>query len=92
MSIGKVNFKIIKGFFLLTFSYHLSPFTGLDSLAAPFIMLNFDNEQLAFASFNSFIDKYLEGFFSKDNTTTIQEYLALFAHLLVYHDPRMCTV
>ena len=67
----------------------LQPKTGLDSLAAPFIMLNFDNEAMAFASFNAFINRYLEGFFCKDNTPTIQEYLALFAHLIIYHDPEL---
>lgn len=61
----------------------------MDSLAAPFITLNFDNEAMAFASFNAFINRYLEGFFCKDNTPTIQEYLALFAHLIIYHDPEL---
>lgn len=60
---------------------------GLDSLAAPFVILNFSNEPLAFACFDAFINKYLRGFFAKDNSPTIQEYLALFSQLIAFHDP-----
>lgn len=60
---------------------------GLDSLAAPFIILNFNNEAQAFACFNKFIKKYLNGFFLKDNSATIQEYLALFQIIVSFHDP-----
>lgn len=62
---------------------------GLDSLASPFVILNFNNEPLAFASFNAFINKYLRGFFNRDNSPTIQEYLSLFSHLLAFHDPSL---
>ena len=62
---------------------------GLDSLAAPFVILNFDRESRAFACFNAFIHKYLRGFFNKDNSATIQEYLALFSHLIAFHDPQL---
>ncbi|KAI1280799.1 TBC domain-containing protein kinase-like protein [Halotydeus destructor] len=62
---------------------------GLDSLAAPFVILNFGNEAMAFACFNAFIHKYLRDFFKKDNSVTIQEYLALFSHLLAFHDPKL---
>ena len=62
---------------------------GLDSLASPFVILNFGNEALAFASFNAFINKYLRGFFNRDNSTTIQEYLSLFSHLIAFHDPHL---
>jgi len=60
---------------------------GLDSLAAPFVIVNFGNEARAFACFDQFIMKYLRGFFDRDNSPTIQEYLALFSHLLAFHDP-----
>jgi TBC domain-containing protein kinase-like protein len=60
---------------------------GLDSLAAPFVIVNFGNEARAFACFDQFISKYLRGFFSRDNSPTIQEYLALFSHLIAFHDP-----
>jgi len=59
---------------------------GLDSLAAPFLLLNFDNESMAFACFNAFVDKYLKGFFKKDNQVIVQQYLSMFSELLSYHD------
>lgn len=62
---------------------------GLDSLAAPFVILNFNNEPQAFACFNLFIKKYLHGFFQKDNSSSIQEYLALFQIISTFHDPTM---
>ncbi|XP_053214357.1 TBC domain-containing protein kinase-like protein [Panonychus citri] len=65
---------------------HYVYWQGLDSLSAPFVLLNFNDEPMAFASFNAFIHKYLRGFFSKDNSQTIQEYLALFSHLIAFHD------
>lgn len=60
---------------------------GLDSLAAPFVIINFNNESQAFASFNAFIHKYLKGFFQRDNSCVIQEYLALFSILISFQDP-----
>lgn len=59
---------------------------GLDSLAAPFLLLNFNDESLAFACFDAFIEKYLKGFFKKDNQLVVQQYLAMFSELLSYHD------
>lgn len=59
---------------------------GLDSLAAPFLLLNFDNEAMAFACFNAFVNKYLRGFFRKDNQVIVQQYLSMFTELLSYHD------
>lgn len=59
---------------------------GLDSLAAPFLLLNFHNEALAFACFNAFVNKYLKGFFKKDNQLIVQQYLTMFSELLSYHD------
>ena len=62
---------------------------GLDSLASPFVILNFNNEPQAFACFNAFINKYLKGFFVKDNSMVIQEYLAIFNQLMAFHDPQL---
>lgn len=62
---------------------------GLDSLCAPFLALNFNNEALAFACLDAFIPKYLNKFFLKDNSPVIQEYLAVFSHLVAYHDPEL---
>lgn len=64
---------------------------GLDSLAAPFLLLNFDNEALAFACFNAFVNKYLKGFFRKDNQLIVQQYLSMFSELLSYHDPSLAS-
>ncbi|KAJ9583279.1 hypothetical protein L9F63_022375, partial [Diploptera punctata] len=61
----------------------------LDSLCAPFLYLNFNNEAQAYACLSSFIPKYLHNFFLKDNSSVIQEYLAKFSHLIAFHDPAL---
>jgi len=60
---------------------------GLDSLCAPFLLLNFNNESLAWACLSAFIPKYLYNMFQKDNAAVIQEYLAKFSHLQAFYDP-----
>ncbi|CAM2700891.1 unnamed protein product [Rotaria socialis] len=60
---------------------------GLDSLCAPFVYLNFNNEALAYASLTAFIPKYLNNFFLKDNSLIINEYLVVFSHLIAFHHP-----
>ncbi|KAL5012862.1 hypothetical protein ScPMuIL_011413 [Solemya velum] len=62
---------------------------GLDSLCAPFLSLNFNNEALAYSCLAAFIPKYLHKFFLKDNSAVIQEYLAVFTHLIAFHDPEL---
>lgn len=62
---------------------------GLDSLCAPFLKLNFNNEALAFACLSAFIPKYLYNFFLKDNSQVIHEYLAVFKQLIAFHDPEL---
>lgn len=62
---------------------------GLDSLVAPFLLLNFDNEAIAFACFNAFVNKYLRGMFCKENQLIVQQYLSMFSELLSYHDPSL---
>lgn len=62
---------------------------GLDSLCAPFLALNFANEALAYACLTAFIPKYLHKIFLKDNSQVIQEYLAVFSHLIAFHDPEL---
>ncbi|OQV14537.1 TBC domain-containing protein kinase-like protein [Hypsibius exemplaris] len=64
---------------------------GLDSLSAPFVYLNFSDEPLAYACLSAFVTKYVHSFFLKDNTPVIQEYLAVFSHLLAFHDPILAT-
>ncbi|XP_050332003.1 TBC domain-containing protein kinase-like protein isoform X1 [Bactrocera neohumeralis] len=60
---------------------------GLDSLTAPFLYLNFNNEELAFLSLYKFIPKYLQWFFLKDNSAIIKEYLCKFSQLTAFHEP-----
>ncbi|XP_046747727.1 TBC domain-containing protein kinase-like protein [Diprion similis] len=62
---------------------------GLDSLTAPFLFLNFDNEARAFACLSAFIPKYLHKFFLKDNSAVIQEYLGKFSQTIAFHDPQL---
>ena len=62
---------------------------GLDSLSAPFIYLNFNDEPLAFACLSAFIPKYLHGMFQRDNAAVIQEYLAKFSHVQAFHEPQL---
>eukprot|EP00095_Tigriopus_kingsejongensis_P010865 snap_masked-scaffold864_size87066-processed-gene-0.0 protein:Tk10865 transcript:snap_masked-scaffold864_size87066-processed-gene-0.0-mRNA-1 annotation:"hypothetical protein CAPTEDRAFT_220004" len=62
---------------------------GLDSLCAPFLYLNFNDEALAFACLSAFIPKYLYGMFQKDNAPVIQEYLAKLTHMQAFHDPEL---
>ncbi|XP_033632187.1 TBC domain-containing protein kinase-like protein [Asterias rubens] len=68
---------------------HLTYWQGLDSLCAPFLYLNFNNEALAYSCLSAFIPKYLYKFFLKDNSAIIQEYLAVFSHLIAFHDPEL---
>ncbi|KAG8040190.1 hypothetical protein G9C98_000760 [Cotesia typhae] len=62
---------------------------GLDSLTAPFLYLNFNNEALAFACLEAFVPKYLHQFFLKDNSAVIQEYLGKFSQIIGFHDPKL---
>ncbi|KAG2174861.1 hypothetical protein INT43_005923 [Umbelopsis isabellina] len=64
---------------------------GLDSVCAPFLVLNFNQEALAYACVQKFIPKFLENFFLMDNAPVLQEYLAIFRHILSYHDPELST-
>ncbi|EPB76748.1 hypothetical protein ANCCEY_04184 [Ancylostoma ceylanicum] len=45
---------------------------GCDSLAAPFLLLNFNRLPTALACLTAFIKKYLNNFFLKDNSAIIQ--------------------
>ncbi|KAK6324691.1 hypothetical protein J4Q44_G00040330 [Coregonus suidteri] len=62
---------------------------GLDSLCAPFLWLDFNNEALAYACMSAFIPKYLYNFFLKDNSHVIQEYLTVFSQMIAFHDPEL---
>ncbi|KAG0212206.1 hypothetical protein BGX33_003791 [Mortierella sp. NVP41] len=68
---------------------HLVYWQGLDSCCAPFLTLNFNDEALAFSCVQKFLPKYLKDMFLHDNSKVIHEYLAVFRHLLSYHDPEL---
>ncbi|CAG8439739.1 12090_t:CDS:10 [Ambispora leptoticha] len=62
---------------------------GLDSICATFLTQNFNDEALAFNCLQMFIPKFLKNVFLFDNSAVIQEYLAVFRHLLSFHDPEL---
>ncbi|XP_044759268.1 TBC domain-containing protein kinase-like protein [Coccinella septempunctata] len=62
---------------------------GLDSLTAPFLYLNFNDEAKAYACLSAFVPKYVHKFFLKDNSVVIREYLAKFSQLIAFHDPEL---
>ncbi|KAJ3340128.1 hypothetical protein HDU93_007353 [Gonapodya sp. JEL0774] len=62
---------------------------GLDSLAAVFLSLNFNEEALAFTCFQRFVGKFLGNFFVHDNSPVFQEYMCSFQHLLSFHEPTL---
>lgn len=80
--------RVLKAWVLSNFGHYVY-WQGLDSLCAPFLALNFNNEAMAFACLSAFIPKYLHKFFLKDNSPVIQEYLAVFSHLIAFHDPEL---
>lgn len=62
---------------------------GLDSLTAPFLISNYNDEERAFLSLYHFIPKYLHNFFLKDNSIIIKEYLSKFFQLVMFHEPAL---
>ncbi|XP_063635632.1 TBC domain-containing protein kinase-like protein [Cydia splendana] len=64
---------------------------GLDSLTAPFLYLNFNNEARAFACLSAFVPRFLHKFFLKDNSAVIKEYLAKFWQMVAFHEPELVT-
>nr|CAD2172346.1 unnamed protein product [Meloidogyne enterolobii] len=62
---------------------------GLDSLSAPFLILHFNDLSTAFRCLNAFIDRYLRGFFLKDNTIVIRSYLAEFMRVIEFCDSEL---
>jgi len=67
--------------------FHCYGGIGLDSCCAPFLTLNFNDEPLALACIQLFLPKFLKDMFLHDNSQIIHEYLAVFKHMLSYHDP-----
>ncbi|VDK49144.1 unnamed protein product [Gongylonema pulchrum] len=63
--------RLLKAWLLLHKDYVY--WQGLDSLTAPFLVLNFDRLARAYSCLESFISLYLQDFFLKDNSSVIQE-------------------
>jgi TBC domain-containing protein kinase-like protein len=59
----------------------------LDSVAAPFVVVNFASSDVAYACLQEFVNKHLRNLYRSDNSGVLHEYLAILAHLIVYHDP-----
>ncbi|XP_073990547.1 TBC domain-containing protein kinase-like protein isoform X3 [Rhodnius prolixus] len=85
-SVGHLKFKRILKAWVKNHPHYVY-WQGLDSLAAPFLFLNFDDEARGYASLTNFISKYLHNFFLQDNSAVIKEYLAKLRQLLAFHDP-----
>ncbi|KNC74784.1 hypothetical protein SARC_12677, partial [Sphaeroforma arctica JP610] len=62
---------------------------GMDSIFASWLRLNFNDEALAFSCANTFVEKYLHDYFLPDNSSVMQETLAVYTHLLTFHDPEL---
>ncbi|XP_066912970.1 TBC domain-containing protein kinase-like protein [Clytia hemisphaerica] len=87
--VGHSKLKSVLKAWVVTNAPKLVYWQGLDSLCAPFLKLNFNNEALAFACLSAFVPKYLYHFFLKDNSMVIHEYLAVFKQLIAFHDPEL---
>ena len=64
--------------------------TGIDSLLAPFLTLNFDDDARCFCCLQALIRRLLNGFFRRDSNA-LQGHLLIFRQLLAYHDPELGT-
>ena len=87
--VGHSKLKSVLKAWVVSNSPRLVYWQGLDSLCAPFLKLNFNNEALAFACLSAFVQKYLYNFFLKDNSMIIHEYLAVFKQMIAFHDPEL---
>eukprot|EP01114_Cavostelium_apophysatum_P017635 TRINITY_DN5294_c0_g1_i1.p1 TRINITY_DN5294_c0_g1~~TRINITY_DN5294_c0_g1_i1.p1 ORF type:complete len:965 (+),score=182.56 TRINITY_DN5294_c0_g1_i1:73-2895(+) len=67
----------------------LAYWQGLDSVLAPFLILNFSDEAKAFCCLQFFIDKYLQFSFVPDNHAYLQVDMLIFRQLLSYHLPNV---
>eukprot|EP00055_Hartaetosiga_balthica_P011813 m.55224 g.55224 ORF g.55224 m.55224 type:complete len:927 (-) comp7744_c0_seq4:48-2828(-) len=68
---------------------HLVYWQGLDSLSAPFVVLNFGDEAAAFACLNTFVNKFVPNLFKQNNTDVLSTFLGVFWNMLSFHDPEL---
>ncbi|OAF67949.1 hypothetical protein A3Q56_04326, partial [Intoshia linei] len=62
---------------------------GLDSICAPFVVLNYNRLDLALVCIEQFINKFLDNFFVTTNMHVLAEYLQCFVCLISFHDPEL---
>ena len=62
---------------------------GLDSVAAPFVRLLFDDEALAYGCLDAVVSTFLSEFFVEDNSAVMQRTLHAFSQLLAFTFPRV---
>lgn len=85
---GQAKLKRVIKSFLLTHKEN-TYWQGLDSVAAPFVRLNFDDEAIAFGCYEAFFEKYLYAFCRSDSDIEMYKYNAIFRQLLCYHSPEL---
>ena len=62
---------------------------GLDSIVAPLLVLNFEDESMVFGMLNVITRNFLPSFFLQGNNEAIHEYLLVFRKLTCFHDPQL---
>eukprot|EP00295_Goniomonas_pacifica_P003630 CAMPEP_0175804570 /NCGR_PEP_ID=MMETSP0107_2-20121207/189_1 /TAXON_ID=195067 ORGANISM="Goniomonas pacifica, Strain CCMP1869" /NCGR_SAMPLE_ID=MMETSP0107_2 /ASSEMBLY_ACC=CAM_ASM_000203 /LENGTH=367 /DNA_ID=CAMNT_0017115925 /DNA_START=8 /DNA_END=1111 /DNA_ORIENTATION=+ len=65
----------------------LSYSQGLDSLAAPFVLLHLDNPEKASTCLQVFVDKFLHNLLRPDHTKVLHRTLTCLSRLLAFQDP-----
>ena len=74
---GRAKLARVLKAWIANFSELNSYWQGLDSLAAPFVVLNFHSEAMAFGCLASLTERYLNDFFSAGQTDTLQNHLCV---------------
>ncbi|KAJ3254744.1 hypothetical protein HDU77_003940 [Chytriomyces hyalinus] len=64
---------------------------GLDSLMAPFLALNFNDEARAFLCLKAFIGKYFDGLFMEDNSVALNRHITAVKCITSYRDPQLAS-
>eukprot|EP01127_Copromyxa_protea_P020918 TRINITY_DN7059_c0_g1_i2.p1 TRINITY_DN7059_c0_g1~~TRINITY_DN7059_c0_g1_i2.p1 ORF type:complete len:955 (+),score=170.51 TRINITY_DN7059_c0_g1_i2:385-3249(+) len=67
----------------------LNYWQGVDSLMAPFLILNFNNLPKALFCLQQVVETYLKPFFKKEKSVYLQEHLVMYQQLLAYKDPEL---
>eukprot|EP00741_Cyanophora_paradoxa_P006219 tig00000114_g6031.t1 len=68
---------------------HLVYWQGIDSLAAPFVILNFTHPRRALACLQALVRRQLSSVFAADNVAALQAVFRKFSQLLAFHEPKL---